>query len=688
MSEADWNSFFDPKVVCVVGASSDPKRIGGRLVRYSQESGYGGQIIPVNPNRSSIFGLPARKSLTEVDETPDWVLVAVPRDHVVEAVEQAGRIGARNVCVVAAGFAEVDEHGAELQRHLTGLASAYGFRLLGPNSNGFMNVATGAYFAFTPVIDSARPTPGQVAVVTQSAAIGTYLVNWCRNMGLGIRNWVHTGNESDLTALEVTRALAERGEVAAIALSFEVLRDLPRLRDTLRVAAANGVAVGVLQAGLSPAGKRASQAHTAALIGAEAEVLADLVNAAGGFACRSVSSLANVLQVAVNHRRIPAEPRVGLVSTSGGVGVLMADALEAHGLTLPLLSTETQQRIREYAPYCHPANPVDTTAQVINDPTAFQRIVSDCVDSGELDLLAVFIAHGLAGAKDPTLRQLIEVARSEHGATALAALGVLNGEAAAEVQALGVSVFAEPADVGAAVSAYVAAVARRKNFLTHESTPPSPAQAWPAMTGPLDEVAAKDVLRRAGAAVASGQVVAGSKEAVEVATRLGLPVVLKLISESLPHKADQGGVKLNLWTSDAVAEAFTELSELGRELAGDSFRILVEEQLAGPEVFLGCVRHPTLGSLVGIGPGGSGVENSRAVRWQWAPLTIEDVPALIEGGPLKRLSDGHVRAIVEVAAVMAGLVATGPDTVETNPVILTADGRAVVADALVTGDRP
>jgi hypothetical protein len=163
---------------------------------------------------------------------------------------------------------------------------------------------------------------------------------------------------------------------------------------------------------------------------------------------------------------------------------------------------------------------------------------------------------------------------------------------------------------------------------------------------------------------------------------------MKLISESLPHKADRGGVKLNLWTGDAVAEAFTELSELGRELVGDSYRILVEEQLAGPEVFVGCVRHPSLGTLVGIGPGGSGVEHSRAVRWQWAPLMIEDVPALLADGLLKKLSDDHAQAVVDVAAVMSGLVAAGPDTVETNPVILTADGRAVIADALVTGDRP
>jgi acyl-CoA synthetase (NDP forming) len=687
MAETDWDSFFDPKLVCVVGASSNPKRIGGRLVRYSLESGYSGQIIPVNPNRTAVFDLPTRRSLADMDEAPDWVVVALPRDQVVDAVEQAGQIGARNVSVVAAGFAEVDEHGAELQRQLTGLASSYGFRLLGPNSNGFMNVATGAYFAFTPVIDSARPLPGRVAVVTQSAAIGTYLVNCCRNMGLGIRNWIHTGNESDLTALEVTRALAERGEVAAIALSFEVLRDLPRLRETLRVAAANGVAVGVLQAGLSPAGKRASQAHTAALIGAEAEVLADLVTQAGGIVCRSVSSLANVLQVAVNHRRLAAQPRVGLVSTSGGVGVLMADALESHGLALPLLSADTQQRIREYAPYCHPANPVDTTAQVINDPAAFQRIVVDCVDSGELDLLAVFIAHGLAGTKDPTLRQLIAVARNQHTGTALVALGVLTGEAAAELQALEVSVFSEPADLGAAVSSYVVAVARRQNFLAHEATSPSD-QRVPSPDGTLDEVDAKDLLRRAGADVAAGQVVADSNEVVAAARRLGYPVVLKLISESLPHKAERGGVKLNLWTGGAVAQAFAELSTLGLELAGESFRILVEEQLSGPEVFVGCIRHPTLGSLVGIGPGGTGVESSRAVRWQWAPLTIGDVAALLEDGKLKPLSEDHMQALVDVAAVMSGLAAAGPGTVETNPVILTAGGRAVVADALVAGDRP
>jgi acyl-CoA synthetase (NDP forming) len=723
----NWDAFFDPQLVCVVGASADPARIGGRLVRYSIESGFGGRIVPVNPHRDSIFGLPAVPSLAKLDEPPDWVVVAVPGEGVPEVVAQAGELGASNVLVVAAGFAEVGEVGR--QHELVTIARRYGMRLLGPNSNGFMNVATGAFFAFTPVIDSARPVPGELAIVTQSAALGTYLLNHCRTTGMGVRHWVHTGNEADTTLLEVTRALAGRGQVRAIALCVEVLRDLETLRATLQALAAAGIAVGVLQAGTSPAGKRASQAHTAALIGAESELLADLFTDAGAYAAGSIGKLADFLQAAVRYPDLPAQPRIGLVTTSGGVGVLAADALAADRLPMPTLSPALQRQIRSYAPFSHPANPVDTTAQVINQPDAMPRIIGDCLNSGELDLLGVFVAHGLAGLHDRTLRQLIDLGQQRGGEAgtagpALVAVGLLSPDAAHAVQRCGIAVFPEPAALSAALRAYLDSSGRRAVFLARqrpvagESAPggpvpgepvpggpvPVPAGALPAIgpgPGGLDEWSAKALLRGLGATVVPGRLVNTPAEAVAAAEQLGYPVVLKLSSQRLPHKAARGGVRLDLWTRAAVRAAFGALTELADELAreqaagpaaelageatggpaaeltGEPARLLVERQAAGPELFVGAVRHDRLGVLVGIGPGGSGVEQARAVRWRWAPIAPEDV----------RAASG-VGALVDVMVRLVADPALGVHTVETNPVILTGDGQALVADALIERSTP
>jgi acyl-CoA synthetase (NDP forming) len=703
-----WDSFLSPRTVAVVGASGDPHRIGGRLVRYSLESGYRGRVIPVNPNRSSVFDIPTIAGLGDFEgDGPDWVVVALPRDKVLGAVEEAGRVGARNVAVVAAGFAEQDEVGRQLQVELRGITSRYGMRLLGPNSNGFMNVHDAAFFAFTPVIDSARPLPGDIAVITQSAAIGTYLVNWFHTLGLGIRYWLHTGNEADVTVLELARAIAEREEVGALALCFETVRDLPDLRDTLALLASKQLPTGVLHAGVSETGKRASAAHTAALIGDEAEVITDLCASGGAFVAPSIGALANFIQVAVNHPRLPHSPRLGLVTTSGGVGVLMADAVDTVGLRMPALSQQLQEHITSYAPFAHVANPVDTTAQVINEPGAFERIVRDCVGSGQLDLVSVFIAHGLAGAKDSTLRQVVSVAETTAAGGAnhdgLTAMGVFSTEAARALQAAGVSVFPEPAVLAGAVQGYGEARRRQLEFGQkqlsdgQEPAPLQPAQRelLDAMTadaggGLVDELDAKQLLAAGGADVVAGSVVGSADQAVVAAEALGYPVVMKVVSRSIPHKHAQGALRLGLTTGAAVVAAFTELQVLVDAVSRDGAsraRILVEQQVSGSEVFLSCVTHDELGMVIALGSGGSDIESRRDVRWLWPSVAPEEMAAVLDhGGPgAIRLSAGHASGLALLAGSMARLCAQASRlrTLEINPVMLTADGRVVVVDALI-----
>ena len=675
----DWDAFFEPRVVAVVGASGDPRRIGGRLVRYSLESGFAGRIIPVNPNRAEVFGLPTKASLADVDEAPDWVVVALPRDRVAAAVEEAGRLGARNVSVVAAGFAETDDAGRDLQRSIAEIAGRYGMRLLGPNSNGFMNVASGAYFAFTPVIDSARPSPGDFAIVTQSAAIGTYLVNWCRRIGLGVRHWFHTGNEADVTALEVVRVLAERGQVRAVALSFETLRDMEDLHDTLRTLAQAGIATAVLQAGTSTIGRLASQAHTAALIGAENDLLGDLVASAGGYPAASVAGLVNFVQVAVDHPRLTAAPRLGFVSTSGGVGVLMADAAEASGIAMPTLSGPTQARIRAVAPFSHPANPVDTTAQVINEPEAFPRILSECVDSGEVDLLGVFIAHGLAGPEDRTLRHLAELARARPDAS-FAGLGILSEEAAAALRAAGVSVFSEPIDLTVALRASVDAAAARATFARRDAVARRSRDADVRTRRSCStRLHGKRLLRGRGRHRGRRWHRLRRRGGRDAREGVRLPGRAQAGQPRLPHKAARGGVHLDLWTDDAVRAAYADLDALGRRETPERYTVLVERQLTGTELFVARVRHPRLGVLVGIGPGGGDVESAGAVRWQWGPVGVAEV----RGAAGVRLGEAHAAA---VAALVGAMATVGASTVEANPVFLTGDGAAVVADALIEID--
>jgi acyl-CoA synthetase (NDP forming) len=689
-----WDSFFDPRVVCIVGASGDPQRIGGRLVRYSMESAFAGRIVPVNPNRADVFGIPTLQALSEVDERPDWVVVALPRELTVDAVREAAAVGARNVAVVASGFAESDATGRALQDEIRDIASEHSMRVLGPNSNGFMAVHANAFFAFTPVIDSARPVDGPLAVVTQSAAIGTYLVNWCRNVGIGIRHWVHTGNECDVTALEVVEQLALRGEVKAVALSFESLRDLPRLQRVCELLADRSIAVGVLQAGLSEGGRRASEAHTAALINDEATLVSDLLSGAGAFASSSISRLMGFLQTAVNAADKPPPERVGFLTTSGGIGVLMADALDRVGLTMPTLSTELQAKIQTYAPFAHTANPIDTTAQLINEPAAFTRMLSDCTSSSELDLVAVFIAHGLAGLEDRTLRHLVDFSIERGEASAgcqLAVVGLLPGPVAAQLQAVGVSSYTEPAAMAEALQDNATARAAQQALRTRSAAGQPRADDTGLVSGQrLDELAAKQLLARRGVTIPDYRLVRTADEAAAGAAEIGFPVALKLVSSDLVHKARVGGVVLHVTSIETARKAYEQLAAIAVKAldpaAAGEARIIVERQVSGRELFVGCTRHRELGVVVGVGAGGSRVEQDGAVRWTWAPVGTAAVRVAVEevGG-----TEAHVAGVLAVANALYGVVmGSAVRTVETNPVLLLANGEVIAVDALVEVDVP
>jgi hypothetical protein len=259
-----------------------------------------------------------------------------------------------------------------------------------------------------------------------------------------------------------------------------------------------------------------------------------------------------------------------------------------------------------------------------------------------------------------------------------------------------VAALSEPAVLSRAVRGRLDSAARQAALLAAPEPPATsgpPATGPPASTGPpdgrlLDEWSAKQLLRQLGAAVVPGRLVSSPGDAVAAAGELGYPVVLKLASAWLPHKAAGGGLRLHLWTPEAVRTAYQDLAARGRDLPGEPARLLLERQESGPELFVGCVRHPRLGRLVGIGPGGSGVEQTRAVRWHWAPVRAADVAAAspAAGGP-------HAAAVARLTGRMLRLL--DPDrgrpggpwpcihTVEVNPVILTEGGGAVVADALV-----
>ncbi len=633
--------------------------------------------------------------MSALPEAPDLAVIAVPRQQVLETVAECIAARVRHLVIFSSGFAEADDEGRALQQALGASLRGVPVRVLGPNCNGVMVPGLGAPVSFTPLLDRGFPRAGGLAIVVQSAAIGTYLLDRVRERGLGVRYWVHTGNEMDITLEDIVEAASADPEVSSILLSFEVLRAPGRLVRVVKAARARGVTVAALQVATSEEGRRAALSHTGALVSDQAKVAYGLLRQAG---VHVADSMRELLDVAVAHPLAPAlmGGRAGILTTSGGLGIMLADALSAAGLTVPALSPTLQASLRAIAPYCLTGNPVDSTAQVVNDPGAFRQLLDALVGCSELDLLVVFLATAELG--DALTQQVLEVARARAGRSPqprLVVVGATDVATASTFADAGVVVFSEPADLRLALSATRPAGPRAAEgapeVLTHHD---GALIATLAHDGIVDELESKRILRAAGVRTVEDRRVQTVEDAVAAAAALGHPVALKLIAPGLAHKAAVGGVCLGLTSAAEVQAGATRLFERGAELGLGTGHpeLLVEPMCRGIEVFLGITNHPELGPVVVCGRGGVDVERDRRVSFRSFPFARDDVRDVLEEQSLLscvRSAGAAERLVEHVCTILLALGHTWQQapavvrSIDLNPVMVDERGECTVVDALI-----
>ena len=356
-----------PRSVAVLGASSDPTRIGGRPIAYMRAQGFPGGLYPVNPNRAEIQGLKAYPSVADLPEAPDVAIVAVPAELAAPAIDDLARRGVKAVVMFTAGFAEMDQAGAVEQAKMVATARASGMRILGPNCLGVFDARRSYYATFSSSFDSGWPVLGRIGIASQSGAYGTHLYTLARNRGIGASLCVMTGNEGDVTVGECIGWLAENPEVDVIAVYAEGIREAPGLIAALEAARAAKKPVVMQKVGRSELGGEAAKSHTASIAGDDA-VTEAVMKEFGVYRARNSEEMLDIAHTAT--RKIyPVANSLGVITVSGGAGVLISDVAESLGLAMPEMPMEAQQTLRALVPFCAPRNPVDATAQVSNDVT-------------------------------------------------------------------------------------------------------------------------------------------------------------------------------------------------------------------------------------------------------------------------------------------------------------------------------
>jgi acetyltransferase len=695
---------LSPASVALVGASDRPGSLGQVVLANLRGGGFRGPIHLVNPRYPEIGGVPCHPALDALPEAVDLAVVTAPAAAVPDVIAQAGRAGIPAAIVLSAGFSETGEAGRELEARMVDVARKADVRILGPNCLGMLRPSIGLNASFARTACQ----PGSIALVSQSGAICTSLVDWAASVNVGLSSVVSLGACADVDFGDVLDYLLFDPKTESVLLYVEGLHQGRAFISALR-AIARAKPVVVLKVGRHASGSQAARSHTGALVGNDAVFDAVLARC-GVVRVESYEDLFATAR-ALSSRRKPRGDRLAVVTNGGGPGVLAADAISTHNLHLAALSPETHAKLDGFLPrhWSH-ANPVDVIGDANGErfAGAARAVVADPnVDA----VLTVFCPTGIADAAD-VASGLLPVAKDCNKpflTTWLGESGVLATRR--RVEAEGIPAY-RSAEV--AVLAFAALATHIKNQkLLLEAPPPraTPAEhdiarAEEILQGALDEdrtllneMEAKGLLAAFGIPVPPFAIAATREEAVTAAETIGYPVVLKILSADISHKSDVNGVRLGLRYADSVAQQFDDIVEAVKRVRPDAriAGVLVQsmvERRHGRELMIGVTTDPAFGPAISFGSGGVAVELLRDNAVGLPPLNVSLAGELIDRtraarllGAYRNVPAANREALIDVLLRVSDLVCALPWVAEMdiNPLLLDPTG-AIALDARVVVD--
>ena len=717
-ARAAVDRFLHPERIAVVGASRDRTTIAGLVFANLMEGGFDGPVYPVNPNAESVQGVVAYADLASCPAVPDLVVVCVPPDLVTEVVDEAGALGVRAAVVITAGFAELGGRGARREADLLEVARSHGMRLIGPNCMGLLNGAADARMNAT--FSTTFPGPGRIAMSSQSGALGLAVLDHANALGIGISSFVSIGNKADISGNDLLSYWETDDDTDVVLLYLESFGN-PRNFSRIARRVSRHKPVVVVKSGRTDAGRRAASSHTAAVSGGD-RAAAALFTQTGVIRTNTLASMFDVATLLAS-QPLPRGRRVAVLTNAGGPGILAVDACEANGLTVPELTTATQDRLAALlADEAGLANPVDMVAAAgAEEYAGALRVLGD---SGEVDAVVVIfiptgttsgteVATALADAANDLDDDLVllSVFMSKRGVPDELAAARIPSYAFPEDAARALGRVADHADWRARPLGDVvrpdgirteSARAVVQSALAFERTPSGApligrahgtdlAQATQASgerTVWLSQLETEAVLRAYGIPLARSRIVSTPEAAAEAQRDLGCPVVVKLASPI--HKTDVGGIELDLRSPTEASSAITRLRErlAEQDLTEHGDRFLVQEMVQGVEMLVGVAHDPSFGPLLVTGMGGTLVELVRDVAVRVTPITDRDVEEMLDSLRMKPLLEGYrgappgdVEALTDLLFRIGALVEDLPEVVELdcNPVFVRPRGEGVVA---------
>jgi len=712
MTQHYLHPLLHPRSVAVFGASDRQDSVAGIIFRNMITSGFRGQVFPLNPKREEVMGHKCYANAAALPETPELAIIATPAPTIPGILEECGARGIRHAVVLSAGFREVGKEGALLEEKVVQTAQRHGIRFIGPNCLGIQRPAIGlnATFALGTAL------PGDLALVSQSGAICTAMLDWAASNGIGFSSVISTGASADLDFGELLDYLAHDPATKGILMYIEGIRDARRFMSALR-AVSRVKPVIMVKVGRQEAGSKAVASHTGALVGSDA-VFDALVRRAGVVRVTTILQLFACARALAAHTR-PTGNRLTILTNGGGPGVMATDRAVEMGVKLAELGPETMAKLNAALPptWSH-GNPVD----IIGDAGAerYRAALSACLEDPGVDGVLVMLTPQAMTRPTEAAQAVIEVAKGSSKPVLSCWMGESQvAEGRRLFKEAGIPYFTTP-EPAVEVFSYLSAFYENQRLLMQTPGPLSH-QEPPDVDGArmiiesalaqgrhlLNEVESKALLSAFHIPVAQTSIARNPTEAMLMAQQMGFPVAMKINSPQVTHKSDVGGVRLGLSNGQAVRAAYSGMmSEVHKHVPDANLDgVVIEPMVSRPharEVLVGVVTDPVLGPVIAFGAGGVDVEAFQDRAVSLPPLNRYLADDLIRRtrvsrllGEFRKRPSADLTAVEQVLLRVSEMVCELPWIAELdiNPLLvdehgaLAADARIVIAARAPTADR-
>ncbi len=689
-------SILYPKSVAVIGASRTQGTLGQLLIQCILESHFSGTVYPVNPKASSIMSVKAYPSVLAIPDEIELAIIAVPAATVTKVVDECGRKGVRAIIVISDGFKERGPEGAAREKELRQITLGHGMRLVGPNCMGVIN--TDSSVNLNATFSLVYPPPGNIAFLSQSGAMGLVILEYAKNLNLGISTFVSVGNRADVSSNDLLQYWEEDPATKVILLYLESFGNPRKFsRIARRVSAKKPIVV--VKGGSTQAGSRAASSHTGAMT--TSKVISDeLFRHAGIIRVDVMEELFNVASL-LSNQPLPKGRRLAIITNGGGPGIIAADAAVNNGLSLPIFPDETARKLKQVIRRdIKIGNPIDmtagATAQEFED--VLKVLARDEVNDA---VLSIFIPPIVVNTSDmeKAITRVAALFRRQNKPLLACFLGQRGFKIKLGTGGRYVPTYSFPEEA-------VVALAKTVDYAEIRQKPRG---KMPKFRG-IKRLAAQNTIIRAlrrsirrplwlepqeinellnyyGIRIMNTWLAKSAEEAASMAVNAGFPVAIKLASSTITHKTDVGGVVLSLNTEKEVKQAYRDIEErlVKQGRSKDMDGVIVQKMIEGGiETIIGVTQDPSFGPLIMFGSGGIYAELIKDVSFRLHPLTDLDAEELIRSVKLAELYKGYrgspsadVAAIRELLLRLSIMVEDLPQIIELdfNPVKVLPQGE-------------